>query len=98
MNAQLIEIGRRRAALSTRAAVEREKINAALESLRTPAGLVDRGVEALKKLRANPLLLAGVVAALTLLRWRKMAKWAGRGWAAWRVYQGLRARLSRKPR
>jgi YqjK-like protein len=94
MSEKLIRLAERRAALIARSAHQRETLAQATETLRKPLAFVDRGISALGHLARHPLLMAGTVALVAVLRPRRqMFRWAQRGWLAWRIFRGIRHRL-----
>jgi hypothetical protein len=96
MSEKLIHLAERRAALIARSAHQRETLAQAAEAWRKPLSLADRGISALRHLAGHPLLMAGAVALVAVLRPRRqMIRWVQRGWLAWRIAQGVRSRLSR---
>jgi hypothetical protein len=68
MNAKLIELGERRATLVARAATQRAELSQALAPWRRPLAVVDQGWGAVRNLRNQAALLAGVAAFVVPLR------------------------------
>jgi len=85
MNAKMIELAERRAALAAKAAAQREELSQALAHWRAPISVVDQGWAALRYLGKNPMLLGGAVAFLVALRPWRMVKWLPPGWLLWRI-------------
>lgn len=92
MNLNLHWIAQRRRHLQDVAASQRVQLGQCAEGLRSPLALLDRGVNALRFLRRNPLLLGGASALFVALRPFRMGKWLQRGWLALQLVRGLRKR------
>jgi len=95
MNARLMEITRRRAALVAQAATQRSELGRWVQPWQAPLGLVDRGIALLRRVRTNPLALAVGVLLLFRLGSGRWSVWAGRLWTGWQIYQSLHDRQSR---
>ena len=91
MNPNLHRIAQRRSHLQIMAASQRAELGQCVERLRAPLALVDRGVEAIRFVRRNPLLLAGASILFVALRPYR-SKWLRRGWLAWQLVRRLRNR------
>jgi hypothetical protein len=92
MNLNLDRIAQRRSHLQEVAASQRAQLGQCVERLRAPLALVDRGVDAIRFLRRNPLLLGGASALFIALRRYRISKWLQRGWLAWQLVRRLRNR------
>jgi hypothetical protein len=91
----LIELARRKERLIARTAAQRMVIADAYQRWQKPASVLDRGVAAVRFLKAHPLLLAIGVAAAAAMGRRNLLYWIGRGWVAWRAGRTLSAWVSR---
>lgn len=92
MNKQMIEAMRQRGELLARVASQREQLAGIGVRWRAPLALADQGLAAVRFLRSNPVLAAGGVIAMFMLRRRGVV---GLMAGAWRVWKGYRAsRLS----
>lgn len=89
--ARLVELARRKERLIARTAAQRTIIADAYQRWQKPAGLVDRGLAVVRFLKSHPLLFAIAVAAAAAAGRRKLVRWAGRGWVAWRTVRTLGA-------
>ncbi|HUW29725.1 MAG TPA: YqjK-like family protein [Sulfuriferula sp.] len=90
MKHNLHQIAQRRSHLQALAALQRVQLGQSIESLRTPLLLLDRGVDAIRFVRRNPLLLAGAGALFVALRRYGAGKWMRRGWVVWQLVRRLR--------
>lgn len=86
---QLIDITRRKERLSARAQSQRLAVAACFEALGQPIGFADRALEVARFLRAHPVLVAGLAAALFVLRGRGLAGVVGRAFSAWRLWRTI---------
>lgn len=96
MNNQMLAVMQRRGELLARIASQREQVAGIGARLRTPLALADLGVAAARFLRSNPVLAAGVIAALVIRR-RGVVGMARVIWRVWRGYRrvtAITARLS----
>ena len=91
MNEKLHELRQRRAELLARIATQREQMAEIEAEWKVPLSLADHGVSAVRFLRQNPLLIAGVVALFVIRR----NSLAGFMWGVWRVWKGYRYFTSR---
>jgi len=89
MNRRLIELAERRAALATKAAIQRAELIQALAPWRGATEVVDRGLAALRFIRSHATLLTGITALIPLRRWRT-AKWVQRGVMLWGVVRVIK--------
>jgi hypothetical protein len=85
MNAKLIELAERRATLVARAEAQRAELSQALAAWRSPLRMIDQGIAAVRYVGRNPVVLAGVVAAMVVFRPLRLVKWLPPGWLMWRV-------------
>ncbi len=90
MKHNLHQIAQRRNHLQAQAALQRVQLGQSIERLRAPLLLVDRGVDAIRFVRRNPLLLAGAGALFIALRQHGAGKWMRRGWVVWQLVRRLR--------
>lgn len=90
MKHNLHRIAQRRSHLQTLAALQRVELGQSIERLRAPLLVVDRGVDAIRFVRRNPLLLAGAGALFVALRQYGAGKWMRRGWVVWQLVRRLR--------
>lgn len=90
MKHNLRQIAQRRNHLQAQAALQRVQLGQSIERLRAPLLLVDRGVDAIRFVRRNPLLLAGAGALFIALRQYGAGKWMRRGWVVWQLMRRLR--------
>jgi hypothetical protein len=84
---ELIGFARRKEQLIAQAGQQRTQILSDLTMLEKPLAVADRGVMAGRYVAAHPWLAGVGVAAVAVLGRRNLAKWAGRGWAAWRLWR-----------
>lgn len=92
MKSNLDQIAQRRSHLQALAALQRVQLGQSIERLHTPLSLVDRGVDAIRFVRRNPLLLTGAGALFVALRQYGAGKWVRRGWVVWQLVRSLRRR------
>ena len=90
MNAKLIKLAERRAALVARAATQRAELSQAWTALRRPLGMMDQGLMAAGYIRSHAGLLGDVVVFVASLRSWRMAKWLRRVWLLWRMTQAAK--------
>ena len=93
-----IELTRRKERLIARAEAQRLALGAAFRDLQRPIGVVDRALAATRFLRAHPVLVAAIVAALVVFRRRSVMGLAARGLAAWRAWRAVVPWLERLAR
>ena len=86
MNKKLHELTQRRTELLTRISTQREQMAEIEAEWKAPLALADHGVSAVRFLRQNPLLIAGVMAFFVIRR----NSLAGLMWGVWRVWKGYR--------
>lgn len=88
---RLIEIARLQERLIARAEAQRAVIGESLRQLQGPINFVDGGLAMGRFLRAHPVLVAAVVAALVAFRRRGLFALAGRAVAVWRLWRSVSA-------
>ncbi len=93
MNERLIALAEHRAALVEQAAVQRDALAEAAGPIRATCHVADQGVAMAAYLKLHPLLLAGGVAAVAVLRPAFILKWLKRGLVTWRIALGLKRML-----
>lgn len=81
--------------LQQRSAVLRERLAHQTQQLQPALDLAEQARDAGRWLRANPALVAGLVAALVVLRPRRLLRWGLRAWAGWRLLGRARSWLER---
>ncbi len=87
MNTRLLALIRRRERLLARAEAQRAEIAASLRQWRVPLLAADRGLDAVRLLKAHPALLAPPLAVLLVLRPRRFANWSAKAWVVWRFWR-----------
>lgn len=95
MNPRLAQLAFKKEALVARAALQRDRIEAALQPWRRPLAVADKAVEAYGFLKRHPALVAALVAALVIWRPRRLLRWTSKGWVVWRASRGIRAAAAR---
>lgn len=90
MNSRLHSIQQHRAALTARAAAQREDVRSLFVVWRGPISIVDRVAAVLQRVRAHPLVIPVGAALLLWLRRNRKWLWAGRLWSAWQLVSSLR--------
>ena len=94
MNQRLAAIEARRARLIERAAREREDVAQTLQSWSQPLGFVDRCLGAARYVISSPLLVAGAVLVVALVRPLRTLRWARRAFALWQGYRWLTRKVA----
>lgn len=87
MNAKLTLLTKRRERLIEQTAAQRMALAQNIAPWRIPLARVDQGLAALRYLRHHPVWIVGGGIVLAALRLRRVGKWLGRGWVAWRMLQ-----------
>ena len=87
MNKQMLELMRQRAELLARITSQREQAAEMGVRWRIPLAFADQGLAIMRFLRANPVLVTGVVAMFVIRRRGVIGLMVG----AWRVWKGYRA-------
>lgn len=90
MNKRMLEVMQRRGELLARIASQREQMAEIETRWQAPLALADQGLAAMRFLRSNPVLVAGV-AALFVIRRRGMVGLVAGVWRAWKGYRYLTA-------
>ena len=85
MNAKLIELAERRAALIAKAEAQRKELSQVLAPWRGPLAIMDRGAEAIRSVKKHPELLAGLTVFAAVLHPWRLVRWLPPGWALWRI-------------
>lgn len=94
---RLIDVARRKERLLADCARRRAELVAELTAWRAPIAVMERSVAATRFIRAHPVAVAAVIAAMAVLGRRHLARWARRGiliWRGWRTIRTLLAMLS----
>jgi len=86
MNKQMLEVMQRRGELLARITSQREQMAEIGTRWQAPLAIADQGLAAMRFLRSNPVLVAGV-AALFVIRRRGVV---GLVTGVWRVWKGYR--------
>ena len=91
MNARIMAIHQRRAALVARAVAQRGEVRAMIAVWERTIDVIDRVANVLQRLRASPL---AIPVAASVLFWLKRRQWmrAGHFLTAWRIFSFLRRR------
>ena len=84
-----LELLLQRQRLQARSVLLRDRLVQQAQPLAAPLALADRLGEAWRWLKRHPEVPLAGVAALALLRPRRMMRWAGRLWWAWGALQRL---------
>lgn len=87
MNKQMLEVMQHRGELLARIASQREQVAEMGARWRTPLAIADQGLAIMRFLRANPVLVAAVVAIFVIRRRGVVGLMLG----TWRVWKGYRA-------
>ena len=90
MNTRLVDIQQRRAALTARAEVQRQKVIRFIEPWRTPLSVADRVIGFVKRVGRSPLAIPVAAIALFWLGRKRKQLRLGRLWTVWRLYSSLR--------
>ncbi len=94
MNSELSSTMQRRGELLARIALQRRQMAGVGERLQNPLKWIDRGAAVMRVLRANPLLVAGVVVVL-VVRHRNLAGIVRAAWRVWNRYRSFAGVVSR---
>jgi len=96
MNKQMLEVMQRRGELLSRIATQREQIAGMGARWQAPLAVADQGLAAMRFLRSNPVLVAGVAALLVVRRRGLIGLMRGvwRVWKGYRYFTGLSKKLS----
>ena len=79
MSERTLKLEQRRRALRSHCAAQRSHLAANVRHIESKLGGLDRGIDAVRRFAARPLLIAGGIALLTMIGPRRMVRWAGRG-------------------
>lgn len=90
MNKQMLEVMQKRGELLARIALQRERVAEMGTRWKAPLALADQGLAAMRFLRSNPVLVAGV-AALIVIRRRGVVGLVRGVWRMWKGYRYLNA-------
>jgi len=85
MRHHLNQLARRRHHLQALVASQRIELGQNMEPLRVPLARVDQGVEVVRFVRRNPLLVAGASTLFMVFRTKGTGKWLRRSWLAWQL-------------
>lgn len=94
MNSKNFAVRRRRAVLLAEIAAQRQIVAGVALSWQAPMALADSGLVLIRYLRANPVLVAGVVALLVIRR-RGLVGMGMVLWKGWRLYHQTKSFTSR---
>lgn len=94
MNKHLDEVLQRRGELLTKITDEREQLAGIAAQWQPRLVLVDKGISAVRYVRANPLWVAGVTALLLFRRHGAFSLFKG-GWQMWKRYRSIASLSSR---
>lgn len=89
---RLAEVRQRRTELVARAAGEREEVGRLVGAIAAPLRAANWLSAAWRVARSRPVLIAGAVAAVVVLRPSRALAWSLRLWAGWQTFQRLRER------
>lgn len=90
MNKKLLKLAQRRERLVSEADKQRMQLVQTVDTLRPALAMVDKGLAAIRYIKAHPLLMAGSGAVLMkVLRPSRIGKWFGRGLFAWQMVRKL---------
>lgn len=102
MRSRLIELRERRAALASRADLEREALEGWLARTDVVAGWIESGRHLGRAVLSRPWLVAAAVGLIVALRPRRTLKWIATGWwlarfarNVWRAWQRLAPQTAR---
>ena len=96
MNKQMLEVMQRRRELLARIASQREQVAEIGARWQAPLAIADQGLAALRFLRSNLVLVAGVAALFMIYRRGVvgLVKGAWRVWKGYRYFTAFSAKLS----
>lgn len=90
MNKKLLKLAQRRERLVSEAEAQRMQLVQTVDTLRPALAMADKGLAAIRYIKAHPLLMAGGGAVLMkALRPSRIGKWFGRGLFAWQMVRKL---------
>jgi len=90
MNKRMLEVRKRRGELLARIAAQRTEVAELGARWQVPLALADQGLAAVRYLRSNPFLFAGL-AALLVIRRRGVVGLAKGAWRVWKGYRFIAA-------
>lgn len=91
MNNNLTRLAKRREHLEAEAQAQRLALADAIDGLRKPLDMTDKGLAVLRYIRNHPILVAsGSSVMLSVFRLVNIRKWFRRGWLAWKTLQRLK--------
>lgn len=96
MHEKLMLLAERRQRLIQQAAEQRNMLSQNIEPLRKPFAIADRGLEIIRYVRENPLLMAGTTALLGIIRPLRYTKWFHAGWLAFKLARNMRRWIAQK--
>lgn len=96
MNKQMLEVMLRRGELLARIASQREQVAEIGARWQAPLALADQGLAAMRYLRSNPVLVAGV-STLFVIRRRGVVGLVKGVWRVWKGYLFLTAFSAKLP-
>jgi hypothetical protein len=88
MSTKLTQLAKRRHALIVQAAAQREALQQCIDPWRAPLLLADRGLNAVRYVKSNPMLMMGTMTLISLLRPTRAGKWLHRSWMFVQVARG----------
>lgn len=94
MNKHLDEVMQRRGELLTKITDQREQLAGIAAQWQPRLVLLDKGISAVRYVRANPLWVAGVTALLLFRRHGVLSLFKG-GWQMWKRYRSVISLSSR---
>ena len=94
MSGRTEELERRRLQLQARCAQQRGEIGADFATLQRQFGLVDRGIQWMRRISAAPILIGLAVGVIFLAGPRRLMRWAGRALLVSSAFKRL-SRLAR---
>ena len=94
MNERRLELAMRRGWLQSEIDLQRRRIAAQAQPLAHTLDKVDSLADRILRLREHPALIAAAVAALVIIKPRRLWRWGKRGLALWALGRGLRTRLA----
>lgn len=95
MNDKMLALMQRRGELRERIAVQREQLAQATSRFEKPLSLLDQGVEGVRYLRRHPVLPAGAVIAVLLLRRGGVLGLVKPLFKLWGMYRSIRSLAAR---
>src|SRR5690349_5517344 len=87
---RMIVILRERERLIAQCDFQREELATLAQGFQRTASIADRIIRVVKYLRAHPLIAAGGIALIAVLRRRVLWRWSKVGFLIWRAYRNYR--------